>query len=226
MYHNQKLRFIFLNFAFLLLSNFAFSQTNEIAIRFIGNCGLYMTDGDLKIYIDFPYKSGAHNYMEYDAAEINNLKENALFIFTHKHADHFSPKQVKFALNEKNGTKYGPWNIAELENLGQTNPNFSIKAFKTKHLFTFNHYSYLITWHGKKIFISGDTESADTILQIKDMDWAFIPAWIVSDIVEKEKELDAKKIAIYHIGPKDTIQITGPRILMLKKQGEMISIPY
>jgi len=48
----------------------SYSQTNEITVKFIGNCGLYLTDGNLNIYIDFPYKSGAHNYMEYDKSEI------------------------------------------------------------------------------------------------------------------------------------------------------------
>ena len=54
----------------ILISNYGYSQTNKITVKFIGNCGLYLTDGNLNIYIDFPYKSGAHNYMEYDKSEI------------------------------------------------------------------------------------------------------------------------------------------------------------
>jgi hypothetical protein len=38
-------------------------------IKFIGNCGLYMTHGVENIYVDFPYKSGAHNHMDYDSSE-------------------------------------------------------------------------------------------------------------------------------------------------------------
>lgn len=54
----------------ICISNFIFCQSNEIKIRFIGNCGFYMTDGEFNFYIDFPYKSGAYNYMEYDTSEI------------------------------------------------------------------------------------------------------------------------------------------------------------
>ena len=28
--------------------------------------GLYLTDGDLNIYVNFPYKSGTYTYMEFD----------------------------------------------------------------------------------------------------------------------------------------------------------------
>ena len=64
----------------VFIANFGYSQTNEIKVKFIGNCGLYMTDGNLNIYVDFPYKSGAHNYMEYDKSEIDSIKENPIFI--------------------------------------------------------------------------------------------------------------------------------------------------
>ncbi|MCL2246754.1 MAG: hypothetical protein FWC10_06540 [Lentimicrobiaceae bacterium] len=65
------------------ISNFGLAQSNEITIKFIGNCALSMTDGKSNFYIDFPYKSGAYKYMKYDESEIDSIKENAIFIFTH-----------------------------------------------------------------------------------------------------------------------------------------------
>lgn len=68
---------------FLILicgSIIASSQNTEITIRFIGNCGLYMTDGNSNIYLDFPYKSGAYNLMEYDLSELDSVKNNPIFI--------------------------------------------------------------------------------------------------------------------------------------------------
>lgn len=213
-------------FAIALISSHGVSQSNEIIIKFIGNCGLYMTDGNLSIYTDFPYKSGAHGYMEYDKSELNSIKENSIFIFTHKHADHYSSKNLKKILKSKNGKKYGSWNISELENLAKTIPDFNIKAFKTKHRFSLNHYSYLITWHNKNIFLSGDTENAETIGNMKNLDWAFVPAWLSKDANERNIKVDSKMIGIYHIGPGDKITTKDKKILLLDKQGEVISIKY
>ena len=210
----------------LLSSHQSYSQDNEITIRFIGNCGLHLSDGVNNIYTDFPYKSGAHNYMEYDSSELDSLKENAYFIFTHKHSDHYYKYKMKSILKEKNGREYGKWNIDELEKLGDSIPDFEIEIFKTKHAFSFTHYSYLITWHGKRIFLSGDTEHPETILGITNIDWAFIPSWLGLAIANSDKRLDAKMIGIYHIGPNDNVQIDGEKVLMLKTQGEVISLPY
>jgi hypothetical protein len=33
-------------------------------------------------------------------------------------------------------------------------------------------------------------------------------------------------IAIYHIGRGDVIEVDSPKVLVLDKQGEIISIPY
>ena len=93
----NKMKSVILHFFLILLSNSAYSQTNEIKIKFIGNCGLYMTDGVTNFYIDFPYKSGAHNYMEYDQSELDSVKDNSIFIFTHRHSDHYSKKHLKKA---------------------------------------------------------------------------------------------------------------------------------
>ena len=211
-------------------SNSTFSQTSEIKIRFIGNCGLSMTDGISNIYIDFPYKSGAHNYMEYDLSELDSVKNNPIFIYTHKHSDHFSGKLVRKLVKKLGGRMYSPWNINELLNLNNILKDFTIEVIKTKHRFSINHYSYLITWHNKRIFISGDTEHAETIAVLKDIEWAFIPVWLLMDANEKGIKLGdiSKMFAVYHIGPGDhiTIEDNNPKIKLLNKQGEIITIPY
>ncbi len=226
MHTNGKMKFILMSFTLIFILNLGFGQKNEIKIRYIGNCGLHITDGVNHIYTDFPYKSGAHNYVEYDTAELDSLKDNSFYIFTHRHYDHYSKKLLKKVLKTKSGKAFGSWNISELENLDKTIPDFEIKAFKTKHHFSFKHYSYLITWHNIKIYLSGDTENAAVIGTIKKLDWAFVPAWLIMDTIDKEIKIDAKMIGIYHIGPGDNINITGEKVWMLKKQGEVISIPY
>ena len=89
---------LWLIIAVVCISNFGFSQSNEITIRFIANCGLYMTDGAYHFYIDFPYKPNAYKWLnprlnfKYDKSEIDSIKKDAIFIFTHQHDDHYSKK--------------------------------------------------------------------------------------------------------------------------------------
>jgi len=223
---NKNMSSLLLGLLLFLIPCIGYGQKNEIKIRYIGNCGLHITDGTTHIYTDFPYKSGAHHYDKYDDSEIDSLKENAYYIFTHKHSDHYYKGKMRKILKSKNGKKYGKWNIDKLKNLDKVIPHFNIEAFKTKHLFSFAHYSYLITWHGKTIFLSGDTEHPDTILKLKGIDWAFIPAWLAYSIHETGEKLDAKHIGIYHIGPRDNVNIKGEKVLMLTEQGKVITLPY
>lgn len=185
-------------------STVMFAQSGTIQIEFIGNCGLHFTDGDTHLYVDFPYKSGAHNYMEFDAAALDSIQDSAFFLFTHRHYDHYSRKDIKQAVKHKMGQKFDPWNIDELESLARQIPEFSIEAYKTKHKvfgISFKHYSYLITWHGKKIYLSGDTENPKTIGQMEGLDWAFIPFWIYQNARTQNISIPADQIAIYHLYP-------------------------
>ncbi|SDZ75115.1 MBL fold metallo-hydrolase [Bizionia paragorgiae] len=225
----RTFREIILTFSLCLIATFGFTQSKEIKIEFLGNCGLYLTDGTTNIYTDFPYKSGAHGYMEFDESELDSIRENSIFIFTHKHSDHYSEKNIKKVIKEKGGKKYGSWNIEELENLKKLVPNFSVQVFKTKHKWSSKHYSYLITWHNKKIFLSGDTESAETIGTIKNIDWAFVPYWVLLDAKENDIKIDAKMFGVYHLA---TVQIPSAKenydeienIRPMVEKGEKITI--
>ncbi len=217
----------FLLFLFLLLAKIGVSQNGEINIKFIGNCGMHLTDGDLNIYVDFPYKSGFFNYMDYDKAELDSIRENSIFIFTHKHPDHYSRKHMRKTLRKKQGHKYGKWNLNKLQQMCDSTQDFSIQAIETEHSLSFKHYSYLMTWHGKRIYISGDEETPDHLLSLKDLDWAFIPYWLSKQVNEQDAEIDATMIAINHFYPIMQVTNSRPdRIKILNKTGERIKIPY
>jgi L-ascorbate metabolism protein UlaG (beta-lactamase superfamily) len=210
--------------AIVFISNLCFSQSTEIKITFIGNCALYMTDGELNIYVDFPYKSGAHKYMEYDKSVLDSIKDNSIFIFTHRHSDHYSKKLVK----KLNGKVYGNWKVSKLEkDLNNTFQEFSIKAYKTSHIFTFKHYSYLITWHNKKIYLNGDTGDIEPVSKIDNIDWAFAPFWLYKNAMVENITIDTKMFGIYHLYPTQKIGEGFPEnVHFLTKQNEVISIPY
>lgn len=199
------------------------AQHGQITITFLGNCGLHMTDGKLNVYTDFPYRSGAYNYMRYSPAEIDTIKHNAIFLFTHRHADHYCKPLVK----KLDGKVFTPRNDRDLKKLNASSQDFSVQAFRTKHRFSLKHDSYLITWHGKRIYISGDTESCDTIAKQHGIDWAFVPSWILTDAQEKKIKIDAKKFALYHLYPLQKVDNETPdRIMLMDMEGKQITINY
>lgn len=217
---------LLLYFGIGLAPLFITGQTNEIQIKFIGNCGLYMTDGTTHLYVDFPYKSGAYNYMEYENEEIEQIKEDAIFLFTHKHADHYSNKLLK----PFEGEKYGPWNVEELEELGSKTIDFQIEPFRTEHKvygISFKHYSYVITWHGKRIFLSGDTGDVEVIKSLKELDLAFMNPWMFMNLQNERIPVETKMFGIYHLYPNEKLPEKVPsNIIFLKEQGRQISISY
>lgn len=213
-----------LTLSLILSISLVFGQSKEIKIKFIGNCGMHLTDGSSNIYIDFPYKSGAHNYMEYDKSELDKVIPNSTFIFTHKHSDHFSRR----LLSKMKGKKYGTWNVNKIGEISKSIPEFELTSYRTQHKvfgISFEHYSYLMVWHNKRIFFSGDAEKCDTLVTMKDIDYMFLPAWSLSDAFERNFKIDAKFINVYHIGPKDNISSSSPKIRLLKTSGEYINIP-
>tara|TARA_R110000850_G_scaffold16697_1_gene51710 strand:+ start:49302 stop:49967 length:666 start_codon:yes stop_codon:yes gene_type:complete len=206
-----------------IVSPFGFSQNNQIKIEFIGNASLYMTDGNLHVYVDFPYKSGAHNYMEYDESQVDRIQEDAIVIFTHRHTDHYSKK----LLNNIKGKVYGNWNTETLNELNNSVEGFSVKAIKTPHKFTTKHYSYVITWHNKKIYISGDTGDLEEVSKIKDIDWAFINPWLFMNAQNEKVTIDAKMFGIYHLYPDQKVPEERPdNIVFLKEQNKILLLPY
>ena len=62
---------------------------------------------------------------------------------------------------------------------------------------------------------------------MKDMDWAFIPYWIMLDAQEKGIKIDTKMFGIYHLYPGQTGTNESPdRIILMTNQGEVIRILY
>ncbi|WP_417603466.1 MBL fold metallo-hydrolase [Owenweeksia hongkongensis] len=205
-----------------------FSQNGEIKIRHIANAGLYMTDGDLNVYFDFPYKPGAFGYTIYDESELDSIKKNSLFLFTHKHGDHYSRKLLKPHRSEV----YGPWKFSKKDGNGgeiinDPEHNFFVKAYKNKHRFSLSHCSYLITWHGKTIFVSGDAESPETIAKMENMDWAFVPEWLLYYAKLGNVNIDANRIGIYHLYPNDTVEDDyGNNVVNLRDHQEKITLKF
>jgi L-ascorbate metabolism protein UlaG (beta-lactamase superfamily) len=201
-------RQILLTAGILLISCFSFAQSGKIDITYIGNCGFFMTDGNINIYVDFPYKSGAHDYMTFDPKLLDSIQDHSIFLYTHGHADHYSKKLFK----RTHQKLYAPWPVTlylsgkrkyKLKAINDSMPNFHITEFKTKHSFSLKHCSYLIVWNSKRIFISGDAETADTLCKLKNLDLLIGPVWVIQDAQKRNLKIDSKKIIISHLRTTD-----------------------
>lgn len=94
-------------------------------------------------------------------------------------------------------------------------------------MFTIKHYSYLITWHGKRIYLSGDTGDLEEVTKLQNLDWAFMNPWLLMNAQNAKQHIDAKMFGIYHLYPFQKLPETYPdNIVFMKKQKEVIVIPY
>ena len=131
------------------------------SVPFHWNQALEITDGETTLLTDFPYQSGAFGYMAYPDGELHP-RSNALCLITHRHLDHFDPSLVKKvgctlvapkevtsklpgvpSLDLKEGVRFGP---------------IRIHPVRTPHR-DLEHYSYLVTWQGRRLYFVGDTTS-------------------------------------------------------------------
>jgi glyoxylase-like metal-dependent hydrolase (beta-lactamase superfamily II) len=210
---------------FLVVTNISSGQSGKIEVVFLGNCGLFMTDGNINIYVDFPYKSGAHGYMTYDPELLDSLHANSIFLFTHGHSDHYSRKLFK----KTNQKLYGPWPVEflmpkkrkyNLDELNALFPNFTVTEYKTKHGYSLKHLSYLIEWNKKRIFISGDAHLSDTLVSVKNLDLVFAAPWVLADAWERKLKIDTKQIVLYHHRSVESINNESDKIIVPQQNQE------
>ena len=75
--------------------------------------------------------------------------------------------------------------------------DITIEAFPTPHG-NEDHASYLVIWHGLRLYFTGDTDSADQLLAMKNLDYAFVSPWLIGKIAEKKGRIDARTVVCYH----------------------------
>lgn len=190
------MRFLLLPAAALI----AFAQPPSIEARFIGNMAFAISDGAATVVTDFPYQSGYSGYMTYGAQDIRSTTAATLALISHRHADHWDR-----ALFEKTGWKAaGPDDVVAalpaarvvaLSPHGTFGP-VQIERLETPHA-GIGHYSYVLTWHGRRLYFSGDTESIEHLVALRDLDVAFVSPWLYRSVVRRGR-IDARRVVIYH----------------------------
>lgn len=194
--------------------------------RFIGNMAFAITDGQVTLMTDFPYESGYSRYMTYPPTELRSGTATTLSLITHRHADHWEP--ALFA--KTTWSVAGPvdviasapaYRVVPLTGQTEFGP-IRIEPLETPHA-RVGHYSYIVTWHGKRLYFSGDTESPASVLAAPRLDAAFISPWIYRAVQAKGGRIDARRIVIYHHESGERVDgCTAP--CLVPRQGETIRI--
>jgi L-ascorbate metabolism protein UlaG (beta-lactamase superfamily) len=205
------------------------AQAGELTITFVGNMAFHITDGKTTLLSDFPYTSGAFGYMAYDMEEIPKVKDGVCLI-THFHSDHWNSRLFR-DMDAKIIAPPGMTKRLEQERVVPFTADkpihykgISVEAIEMPHKLAPQHYSYLVTWHGLRLYFTGDTETPADILKQEDIDVMFLPPWLVRTIERQHLTLDAKQLVVYHqkIGEK----IPPFQDYKRMKQGASFTVEY
>jgi len=200
------------------------SEPSCLEFRFIGNAAFAITDGVTTLFTDFPYQSGAFGYMEYETTAVPPAR-GALCLITHGHLDHFDPalfRRMKAAL-------IAPPSVTVTIQTNSVIPfasrmsyrDIRVEAFRTPHG-DIEHYSYLVTWHGLRLYFTGDTDSAECLLAMRDLDVVFVSPWLLRAVGGGRFRIDARRVVVYHQRADEPVPDVQRRIL--PRQGETFAV--
>jgi hypothetical protein len=96
-----------------------------------------------------------------------------------------------------------------------------IEALRTPHA-EIEHYSYLVTWKGLRLYFTGDTESADQLLAMRELDAAFVSPWLIEEVANRRAQIDTRLLIVYHHKAGEAIADLQQRLV--PKQGQSLTI--
>jgi L-ascorbate metabolism protein UlaG (beta-lactamase superfamily) len=195
----------------------------ELRATFIGNMGWHLTDGQIAVLIDFPYESGAFGYMTWTKSAVP-AGPSPLCVISHSHDDHFAPPLAP----EFCGSILGPKDVVKAGGMKivESNPEvrwegITIRPIPTPHA-SLEHYSSLIEWAGKRLYLTGDTEDTSALLAARDLDVAFVSPWLLEAVSAKGQRIDARRVVVYHHRDGETVVEAQERIL--PAQGQVLKL--
>jgi L-ascorbate metabolism protein UlaG (beta-lactamase superfamily) len=191
-----------------------------------------ISDGKTTLFTDFPYQSGYSVYMEYDAAHIRSSTPHTLSLITHRHGDHWD----RGLFQKTNWQVMGPLDavadvaVSRVVRALPVAPSRSttsfedltIEAIPTPHA-NIGHYSYLVTWHDRRLYFTGDTDDAMALLAATNLDVAFVSPWLFQRATKSARRIGARQIVIYHQTSDEAVEnCSGP--CSVPAQGQTFAI--
>jgi Xaa-Pro aminopeptidase/L-ascorbate metabolism protein UlaG (beta-lactamase superfamily) len=198
------------------------SEPVSLRARFIGNMAFAITDGKTTLYTDFPYQSGYAGYMTWDPSQLPAGRGD-LCLITHAHPDHFE----RSLLARMESKVIMPPSLAATMPAGRVIPfapemsyrDIRVQALRTLHG-RMDHYSYLVTWHGLRLYFTGDTDSTEQLLAAKNLDVAFVSPWLLAAVAAEKARIDARHVIVYHHTADQEIPAGGDAVV--PKQGDTL----
>ena len=200
-----------------------------LTISFIGNEAFMISDGETTLVTDFPYQSGYSIYMTYDPGYLEygmEAGDDIVSLITHRHMDHFDPglfRQTAWrVIGPAEVTRtLDPGYVVRLDEKIAYN-DIEITPIRTDHSQT-EHYSYLVEWHDKRLFFIGDTETTDSLYDLKiEVDFAFLTPWTLRPLLAENRDIPARQIIIYH--HTATEQTPSCKTCLTPFQGQVIEV--
>lgn len=198
---------------------------DELELQFIGNAAFRITDGQTTLLTDFPYKSGAFGSMEYRMEDVGPIADGVSLV-THDHADHWDA-----ALFRKTTLKViAPPAITKGLPVDRILPwgdriaykDIEVHPIATSHAPT--HVSYLVVWHGVRMFFTGDTEDPQPVLAQARLDALFATPWLIQSLAKSGRKIDTELLVVHHHKAGEDVPLL-PR-MMLPRQGDVFRIDY
>jgi hypothetical protein len=189
------------------------SVAPTLQARFLGNAAFEISDGKTTLLTDFPYRSGAFGYMEYDAKELS-ARPQSVCLITHAHADHFEAglvAQIGCRVVDASSAARGDIRL----------PGISIRPVQTEHA-GIAHYSYLVEWKGLRLYFTGDTESTVELAKQGPLDALFITPWLLASARTAKALPETPRVVVYHHKAGEQVP-AGPGCIV-PRQGEVIEI--
>lgn len=204
------------------------AETGELRITFIGNSSFKVDDGEFILATDFPYRSGSQGYMKYDYEAVKP-RGIVVALFTHGHPDHWDFSHFikdSYAIIGPRTVVRGIRGFEKIEVTGEDPIEWEtirVEPRATHHV-GMEHFSYLVTWHGVRMFFSGDIEDTAYILRETDLDVAFVTPWLLAALELKEETVDADRIIVHHHYRGERVTEYADRVV--PEQGDTFVIPF
>jgi hypothetical protein len=97
----------------------------------------------------------------------------------------------------------------------------TVKAYRTPHGDS-QHYSYLVLWHGVKLYFTGDTDDVTELDRQAHLDVAFVTPRQLKAMKEHGKRIPAERVVIYHQRAGENVPIYQQRRVL--QQGESFDL--